>query len=402
MKQGDKNILPKGWEMKKLGEVCEIVNGSTPLKTNKDYWKNGNYPWFTIEDIREQGRIIFHTKQNVTEAALKKLKVLPIETVLLCCTASIGEYAITKIELSTNQQFNGLIVKNKKEINPFFLFYFSSTLKFILSDLSGKTTIDFIPKSRLKNVEIPIPPIEEQQRIVAKLDEAFESIEKAKANAEQNLKNAKELFESYLQAILSDKKWPIKALGEICEKVEYGSSSKSKEQGAIAVLRMGNIKNGRFSWDKLVYSDDDEENKKYLLKYNDVLFNRTNSPELVGKTAIYKGEMPAIFAGYLIRIHRKEQLLDADYLNYYLNSNIANDYGKTVVISSVNQANINGAKLKGYPVPLPSLSEQLSIIQKLDAISAETKKLEAIYQKKLEDLEELKKSILQKAFSGQL
>ena len=112
--------------------------------------------------------------------------------------------------------------------------------------------------------------------------------------------------------------------------------------------------------------------------------------------------MPAIFAGYLIRIHRKEDLLDADYLNYYLNSKIAMDYGKTVVISSVNQANINGAKLKSYPIPCPTLKEQQIIVQKLDSLSAETKKLEAIYQQKLTDLGELKKSILQKAFNGEL
>src|SRR5690606_16697117 len=138
------------------------------------------------------------------------------------------------------------------------------------------------------------------------------------------------------------------------------------------------------------------------LKHNDVLFNRTNSPELVGKTAIYKSEMPAIFAGYLIRIHRKEELLDADYLNYYLNSKMAFEYGKTVVISSVNQANINGTKLKNYPIPLPSLKEQQTIVRQLDALRAETQKLEAVYQKKIADLEELKKSILQKAFKGEL
>jgi type I restriction enzyme S subunit len=165
---------------------------------------------------------------------------------------------------------------------------------------------------------------------------------------------------------------------------------------------MGNIQNGRFNWDSLVYSDDEEDNKQYLLKYNDVLFNRTNSPELVGKTAIYKSEMPAIFAGYLIRIHIKEDLLDADYLNFYLNSKMANEYGKTVVISSVNQANINGTKLKTYPIPLPKLKQQQAIVQKLDALSAETKRLEAIYQRKIEDLEELKKSVLQKAFNGEL
>ncbi len=107
--------MKQGWEIKKLGDVCDIVNGSTPLRTNKDFWEGGDFPWFTIDDIREQGRIISDTKQKVTQAALKKLRVLPVDAILLCCTASIGEYAITEIELTTNQQFNGLVIKSKKE-----------------------------------------------------------------------------------------------------------------------------------------------------------------------------------------------------------------------------------------------------------------------------------------------
>src|SRR5258707_9149294 len=107
--------------------------------------------------------------------------------------------------------------------------------------------------------------------------------------------------------------------------------------------------------------------------------------------------MPAVFARYLIRVHRKEDLLDGDYLNYFLNSQIALDYGKTVVISSVNQANINGAKLKGYPIPAPSLSEQKIIVTKLDELREETQRLESIYQRKLAALDALKKSLLHQA-----
>jgi type I restriction enzyme S subunit len=139
-----------------------------------------------------------------------------------------------------------------------------------------------------------------------------------------------------------------------------------------------------------------------MLRHNDVLFNRTNSPELVGKTAIYKGESPAIFAGYLIRIHRMSELLDADYLNYFMNSRIAFDYGKTVVISSVNQANINGAKLKTYPIPTPPLSDQQAIAAQLDALSGETQRLTRIYEQKLAALAALKKSLLHQAFNGEL
>lgn len=122
----------------------------------------------------------------------------------------------------------------------------------------------------------------------------------------------------------------------------------------------------------------------------------------MGKTAIYKSEMPAIFAGYLIRIHRKEDLLDGDYLTYFLNSQVAFDYGKTVVISSVNQANINGTKLKSYPIPAPSLLEQKAIVTELNDLSEEIQRLESIYQRKLATLNDLKKSLLNHAFSGQL
>jgi type I restriction enzyme, S subunit len=112
--------------------------------------------------------------------------------------------------------------------------------------------------------------------------------------------------------------------------------------------------------------------------------------------------MPAIFAGYLIRIHRKEDLLDAEFLCYFLNSQIAFDYGKSVVTSSVNQANISGSKLKGYPIPAPSLSEQKAIVATVNRLSEETQRLASIYERKLTALDALKKSLLYRAFAGEL
>jgi type I restriction enzyme S subunit len=396
--------LIEGWEIKKLGDICDIYNGSTPLRSKKEYWEDGAINWFTVNDIRKQGRIIEYTNQKISKEGFNNssLKLLPINSILLCCTASVGEFAITKIELTTNQQFNGLVIKNSNELLPEFLFYFSSTLKEKLLNISGKATIDFISMTKLKKVVIPLPKLQEQEKIVTILDEAFSAIAKAKANAELNLQNAKKLFESYFRDTLSKHSGTIIKLGNVCEKVEYGSSSKSSTEGILPVLRMGNIQNRKLVWNDLKYSNNKEDNTKYLLKYNDVLFNRTNSPEWVGKTAIYKGEMPAIFAGYLIRIIIKKDLLDADYLNYFLNSKIAKNYGDTVVISSVNQANINGTKLKTYPIPLPCLKEQQKIVKKLNSLSEQTKKLESIYTQKLQDLKELKKSILQKAFNGEL
>ena len=396
--------MKKGWRQSLLGDLCDICNGSTPSKTNSEFWNGGNIPWFTIDDIREQGDRIVSTRQHITQLALNKtsVKLLPAETVLLCCTASVGVSAIAKIPLTTNQQFNGLVIKDRSQLNPYFLFHYTNTLKEKLSKLCGKTTIDFIPISRLRSISVPVPPLFEQERIVAIVDEAFAGIATVTANAERNLNNSSELFESYLESVLSNPKYKIKNLGAISLSFQYGTSSKSVAIGKVPVLRMGNIQDGRFSWDDLVYSSDDDEIEKYSLKYDDVLFNRTNSLELVGKTAIYKGEMPAIFAGYLIRIKRDETMLDGDYLNYYLNSRRARKYGRTVVISSVHQANINATKLMSYPVPTPTLTEQKTIVSKLDELQAESKKLRLIYHQKLSKLNELKQSVLHQAFSGQL
>lgn len=380
--------LPKGWEVKKLGEICELSAGGDVPK--------GNYS----DDKTEQFSIPIYANGEKNDGLYGYTDIVKVSkpSITISARGTIG-FSLKRIE--PFYPIVRLIVATPKNLDNLSLEFLNYGIKKIDFKHSG-TSIPQLTVPMIRNYEIPLPPLPEQQRIVSILDEAFAAIDKAKANAEQNLRNARELFDCYLNSILFDTKWQIKQLGEVCKKVEYGTSTKSSNQGEIPVLRMGNIQNGKFDWSNLVYSSNSEDNVQYLLQYNDVLFNRTNSPELVGKTAIYKGERPAIFAGYLIRIHRNEELLDADYLNYYLNSKMAFDYGKTVVISSVNQANINGTKLKTYPIPLPSLEEQKSVVCKFNALQNEVSELEEVYKKKLQNLEELRKSILQKAFNGEL
>ncbi|SDW16493.1 restriction endonuclease subunit S [Nitrosomonas oligotropha] len=398
--------MKQDWGRKRLGDICGFVRGPFGGSLKKNNFKPDGYA------VYEQQHAIYDQFNDIRyfidDDKFNEMKRFELNSgdLIMSCSGTMGKIAIVPENIKKgiiNQALLKLSPSKMVSNNFLKLWMQSESFQDSLKEYSGGAAIQNVASvAILKNIEIPLPPLPEQQCIVAILDKAFATIAKAKANAEQSLKNARELFDSYLQSVLTDKKWVRKQLGDVCYKVEYGASSKSKNDGKLPVLRMGNIQNGRFVWDSLVYSDNKEDNQQYLLKYNDVLFNRTNSPELVGKTAIYKGETPAIFAGYLIRIHRKEDLLDADYLNYYLNSAMAMEYGKTVVISSVNQANINGTKLKTYPIPLPSLTQQQAIVQKLDALDAKTKKLEAIYQQKINDLEELKKSILQKAFSGEL
>ncbi|MCI5737253.1 MAG: restriction endonuclease subunit S [Methanobrevibacter ruminantium] len=157
------------------------MNGFTPKRSNPEFWENGNIPWFTVSDIHKQGRVIHKTEQFINSNALSKNsnRILPENTVLLCCTASVGEYAITKIPLTTNQQFNGLKIRElyKTVINPEFLFELCPSFKIRLLKIAGKTTFNFISVSKLKNLIIPIPPINEQIKIVSKLNELIDPIE---------------------------------------------------------------------------------------------------------------------------------------------------------------------------------------------------------------------------------
>ena len=156
------------------------------------------------------------------------------------------------------------------------------------------------------------------------------------------------------------------SVGSVCVNIQYGSSQKSAVSGKVPVLRMGNIQGGKSVYDKLVYTSDDSEIEKYSLAVNDLLFNRTNSKELVGKTAIYKGEMPAIYAGYLVRI--SPVLLDSDYLNYVMQSQYYWTYCQTVRSDAIGQSNINAEKLKKFIFPLPPLAEQKRIVARLEEL----------------------------------
>jgi len=172
------------FEIVKLGDICNIYNGSTPSRTESKYWNNGNIPWFTIDDIRAQGRIIRQTIQHITTVGFENtsVKLLPKETILICCTASVGEYAFTEIELTTNQQFNGLVVKDeyKDTVLPKYLFYISASFKDELFRLSGETSIKFVSVGSLKTMPIPLPPIEIQLEIIEEIERYSIEIEKAK------------------------------------------------------------------------------------------------------------------------------------------------------------------------------------------------------------------------------
>ena len=185
---------------------------------------------------------------------------------------------------------------------------------------------------------------------------------------------------------------------------KYGTSKKSVPSGILPVLRMGNIQDGEIVFDKLVFSNDLDDNKKLLLQYGDLLFNRTNSAELVGKTAIFRGQRNAIFAGYLILL--RPIFINSEYLNLLLNTPYARDYCNEVKTIGVQQCNINAEKISNLLVPIPNLFETVRIVEKVKNIALPIIKYGELYQK-LKHLNGelpiiLRKSILQEAIQGKL
>ncbi len=397
-------MISSKWEIATLDNICDIVNGSTPLRSNKDFWEKGNFPWFTIDDIREQGRIINYTNQKVTEKALSKLRVLPKETVLLCCTASVGEYAITNIELTTNQQFNGLVIKDKSKVLPSFLMHYCSDLKSQLLNLSGKTTIDFIAISKLKTLKIPIPPLPVQQQIVEKLDAAFEAIDRAKANLEKNIQNAKELFQSKLNEVFTQK-------GEGYEECKLQD----------VLLKTKNINPKDFEEREYKYVDVSAVNRNSLKIEEFIYINAVNAPSRARKQ-IFENDI--IFAtvrptlkrvcvisdefdneicstGYVV-LRSNQKIIIPKIIFYFLQTAKFMNSMEKLQKGASYPAVTDGEVKSQIIIFSKSLETQQKIVAQLDQLSSQTEALQLKYTQKLQNLEELRKSILEKAFKGEL
>jgi type I restriction enzyme, S subunit len=388
------NRLPKDWKWVKLGEILTVSSGKG-IKINS--LQGGKYSVYGGNGLNG-----YHSEYFIEEPKLI------IGRVGVKC--GITHITTPKSWVTDN----ALIVEPKND--AFYIKFLKLKLGFEnLNKLSVSTAQPVISGSKIYAYEILLPPKSIQQTIVSKIEELFSELDKGI----EQLKSAQQQLKIYRHAVLKwafegkltnenvkddelPEGWKEVKLADVCTDVEYGSATKSKEVGKVPVLRMGNIQNGKFDWDDLVYTNDDDEIEKYLLKKNDVLFNRTNSAELVGKTAIYKGEKPAIFAGYLIRINRIESLIDANYLTYYLNTHKAKQYGNTIRSFGVNQSNINGTKLKTYPIPLAPINEQQNIVQSIESRLSIADKLEETITNSLQQAEALRQSILKKAFEGKL
>lgn len=370
------------WDIIALGDVVDIYNGSTPLKTNDEYWNKEDIPWFTIEDIRKQGRVILSTQKYITQKALDEtsVKLLPKDTVLICCTASVGEYALTKIELTTNQQFNGMVVKEcyKNKLLPKYLFWMTSTFKDELTRLSGKTSFEFVSVKTLKTIQIPLPPLEVQEEIVKELD-GYQAV----------IDGAQKVVDNWK---------PILPINQNWEKVKFeelyllpsknGLTKPTAIRGnGYKMINMGEL----FQYNKIgdipmaLVPLSENEKKLNDIQVGDLLFARQSLVVSgAGKCSIVVNVPEyTTFESHIIRVRLNKELVNPMFYYYYLQSD--NSPVKSI-INYQNQAGIKGSDLAKITVIMPSLEEQNQIVAKIEkeekAIE-ECKKLIELHQEKI-------------------
>lgn len=426
----------QGWEIKKLGEVCTIQLGKTPYRKNSKFWDkekiSGNI-WLSIADLKH-GEYISDSTEQVTDIGAKDIVKIPKGTMLLSFKLTLGRVSFAGIDLYTNEAIASLLNLDK-QISKDFLFYYFSLFdwdKAAEGDIKvkGKT----LNKQKLQELPIIVPPLPEQQRIVSILDKAFAAIEQAKANAQQNLKNAKELFESYLEKCLNhdsndlldypdsknkkrtkssnlgnqinqgSDKWEVKRfdeLGTITSSKRIYKSEYVKD--GVPFYRTKEIKelsNGKpITLELFISKDRYEQIKKSfgVPQIGDLLMSAVGT---IGEIMVIENEDEFYFKDGNIVWFKDFQRLDTNYLKYALTAFV--EKIKSLAIGAAYSA-LTIEKLNKYEIPFPKTKEaQQTIVRQLDALRAETQKLEAVYQQKIANLDELKKSILQKAFAGEL
>lgn len=397
------------WQTKKLGDLCRIELGKTPFRGNMKFWdkeRQTKNVWLSIADLlNAEGNVISDSKEYISDEGAKLSKIVKKGTLLASFKLTLGRLAFTGKDLYTNEAIAALNIKNEKEISKDYLYHFLTFFDWhgeVKGDIKvkGKT----LNKAKLKEIKISYPEsLPEQRRIVKILDEVFEGVGKAKENAEKNLKNSRELFESYLQNSFSKqgKNWQEKTLKNVSIYFGRGKSKhrprndKNLYNGKYPFIQTGDIRNA----DHLI--------KEYSQTYNEAGLAQSKLwpkgticitiAANIAETGILNFD--ACFPDSVIGLVANPKIVELNFVEYLLQSFKVRLQAKG---KGSAQKNINMATFESELFPFPPLSEQKSIVKKLDALAAETKKLEAIYKQKLADLEELKKSVLKKAFSGEL
>ena len=395
--------LPKGWVKAKLEDITELIGGGTPSRKIPEYF-DGDIVWLTPTEIPKNTiTVISDSREKITELGLKKssAKIIPKDSVLLTSRASIGYVAISGGNVTTNQGFASFICSNVI-LNYFLAYWLWSKKTFLESEATG-TTFKEISKSKLRDIIILIPPLNEQKRIISKIEELFSNIDSTK----QSLEQTKLQLELYRYSLLKDayeklvEKHESYSLNDLCLKITDGEHFKPKfiETG-IPFVSAKDISETGLVFDNAKYVSKDDA-KKFRLKcnpeQNDILMV---SRGIVGRTCLVDTKESFCLLGSVILL-KPNKTIKSKFLNNYLNlASVQNALVK--LSSSTVQGAIYLRDLKKTTIPLPSLQEQEQIVSKIEQGFSLIENTQNIINSTLQTLQTMKMSVLQHAFEGKL
>ena len=352
-------------EYVKLEEICTIVSGGTPSRSKPNYWNNGNIPWIKIKDMKS--KYIDSAEEFITEEGLNNssTKMLKSDTILYSIFATLGEVGILKIDACTNQAIAGLSLKEDSNILKEYLYYYLKSKKKDVNNLGRGVAQNNINLSLLRKFKIPVIPLRQQKRIIEVLDNVSSTIN----NYEREIDLLDELVKARFVEMFGDpienqKDWEVVKIRDIVTDVRYGTSKPAVEGGRYPYLRMNNLTvDGGLDLSDLKYIDiPDNEIEKCVVRKGDILFNRTNSIDLIGKTAVFNLLDDMVIAGYIIRIRLNNQILP-DVFSQYMNLEAMKKVLRGMAKGAVNQANINAQELQSIKVYIPDMELQKQYVE---------------------------------------
>jgi type I restriction enzyme S subunit len=391
--------LPEGWKWVRLGDISIRKMGGTPRRNVPQYW-GGNIIWATAKTITEDQRYVFDSEYKITEEGLKNsnAKLVPKGSVLLVTTgATAGKVAIAGVDLAINQQITAIIPT--KEVYHIFLFYALKRVKSELLSLGGTTTFKHINQKKLTKLLIPLPPLEEQKRIVSRLEQLVNRAKEAKRLRKQAREEAEKIMQAALNKVFSrveEEGWECVKLKEILKEDRRTVNPQEYPDKEFFLVTMDCIESNSGKLLKLDKCLGKEiKSMKYKFDTNHVLYGKLR-PYL---NKVYVPESEGICTTEFIPFIVTKAV--REYVAYYLRRREIVNFAMSNITGTRQPRVIISAFLE-HPIPLPPLEEQKKMVEYLDKISEITESLKKLQQRTEEELEKLILAILDRAFKGEL
>lgn len=394
-------VAPDGWQWSELTSLARLESGHTPSRRHPEWW-GGSIPWVALTDARaNHGKTIGETLETINELGIanSSARLLPEGTVCLSRTASVGYVVVMGRPMATSQDFVDWVCSDR--LDPSFLKYLLlAEGKDGLRRFSSGAVHQTIYFPEVKAFCICHPSVPEQKRIVAILDEAFNDISTARANAEKNLGNARAIFESHLESVFSQRGEGrvVRNMADICAITSVLVDPREGAYRDLVHVGAGNIESNTSALHDLKTAKEDGLiSGKFLFDDSMVLYSKIR-PYLV---KVARPSFSGLCSADMYPLAPTTGLITRDFLFYLLLSRPFTDYA-IQGSARAGMPKVNREHLFAYQVPLPSVEEQTALTEQLDSLREDTQRLESIYKRKLVALDTLKQSLLHHAFSGQL